>query len=69
MCRRSNDPLDPGNASGMIWANRGYRSNKNEALLRERMLVSRIHNRSRRTGRCLFAPPQPTPGNRRFGPT
>ncbi len=34
-----------GNASGMIWANRGYRSNKNEALLRERMLVSRIHKK------------------------
>ena len=27
----------------MIGANRGYRSNKNEAPLRERMLVSRFH--------------------------
>ena len=34
-----------GIASGMIWANRGYRSSKNEALLRERMLVSRIHEK------------------------
>jgi transposase, IS5 family len=40
--------LDPGNTSAKVWADSGYRSNKNEALLRERMLVSRIHRKKPR---------------------
>jgi len=37
--------LDPGNSSASVWADSGYRSKKNEALLRERMLVSHIHRK------------------------
>jgi IS5 family transposase len=42
---RLGDLLDPGNTASMVWADSGYRSKKNEALLRERMLVSRIHRK------------------------
>jgi IS5 family transposase len=30
-----------------VWADTGYRSRKNEALLRQRMLTSRIHRKKR----------------------
>src|SRR6476659_6061682 len=39
------DLLDPANTAGKVWADSGYRSQKNEALLRERMLMSRIHRK------------------------
>jgi transposase, IS5 family len=39
------DLLDPTNTASDVWADSGYRSRKNEALLRERMLVSRIHRK------------------------
>jgi IS5 family transposase len=42
---RLGDLLDPGNSSAKIWADSGYRSKKNETLLRERMLVSCIHRK------------------------
>jgi IS5 family transposase len=42
---RLGDLLDPGNSSAKVWADSGYRSKKNEALLRERMLVSHIHRK------------------------
>jgi IS5 family transposase len=37
--------LDPGNTAATVWADSGYRSKKNEALLSQRMLVSRIHRK------------------------
>ena len=37
--------LDPSNTAGEVWADTAYRSGKNEAMLRERMLVSRIHRK------------------------
>ena len=37
--------LDPANSSSSVWADSAYRSKKNEALLRERMLVSHIHRK------------------------
>jgi transposase, IS5 family len=36
------DLLDPRNTAAGVWAGTGYRSRKNEALLRQRMLTSRI---------------------------
>jgi len=39
------DLLDPGNTAAIVWADSGYRSKKNEALLTQRMLVSRIHRK------------------------
>jgi IS5 family transposase len=42
---RLGDLLDPANTASMVWADSGYRSMKNEALLRDRMLVSRIHRK------------------------
>jgi IS5 family transposase len=39
------DLLDPGNTASAVWADTGYRSKKNEDLLRERMLVSQIHRK------------------------
>ncbi len=36
------DLLDPGNTAAGVWADTGYRSIKNEYLLRQRMLVSHI---------------------------
>jgi transposase, IS5 family len=39
------DLLDPGNTAGDVWADSGYRSRKNEALLRQRMLVSHVHRK------------------------
>lgn len=42
---RLGDLLDPGNSSARVWADSAYRSKKNEAMLRERMLVSCIHRK------------------------
>jgi transposase, IS5 family len=39
------DLLDAGNTASDVWADTGYRSRKNEALLRQRMLVSHIHRK------------------------
>ena len=39
------DLLDPGNTASDVWADTGYRSRKNEALLRQRMLVSHVHRK------------------------
>lgn len=39
---------DPGNTASDVWADGGYRSKKNEELLRQRMLVSRIHRKIHR---------------------
>jgi transposase, IS5 family len=44
--------LDPGNTASDVWADTGYRSRKNEALLRQRMLTSHIH-RKKPTGRRM----------------
>ena len=43
--RHLGDLLDPANTASMVWADSGYRSGKNEALLLERMLVSHIHRK------------------------
>jgi IS5 family transposase len=37
--------LDPTNTASGVWADSAYRSRKNEALLQERLLVSRIHRK------------------------
>lgn len=42
---RLDDLLDPGNTASDVWADTGYRSKKNEALLRARMLKSQIHRK------------------------
>jgi transposase, IS5 family len=42
---RLNDLLDPGNTASDVWPDRAYRSKKNEELLEERRLVSRIHRK------------------------
>jgi IS5 family transposase len=39
------DLLDPGNTASGVWADTGYRSRKNEDLLRQRMLTSHIHRK------------------------
>jgi len=39
------DLLDPANTAAGVWADTAYRSNKNEALLRRRMLTSHIHRK------------------------
>jgi transposase, IS5 family len=39
------DLLDPGNTASEVWADTGYRSKKNEDLLRQRMLKSHIHRK------------------------
>jgi hypothetical protein len=39
------DLLDPGNIASAVWADSGYRSRKNEDLLRQRMLVSQVHRK------------------------
>jgi IS5 family transposase len=39
------DLLDPGNTASDVWADSGYRSRTNEALLRQRMLVSHVHRK------------------------
>jgi transposase, IS5 family len=42
---RLGELLDPANTASAVWADSAYRSKKNEALLRDRMLVSRIHRK------------------------
>ncbi len=39
------DLLDPGNTASGVWADSGYRSRRNEDLLRQRMLVSHVHRK------------------------
>jgi IS5 family transposase len=39
------DLLDPTNTAGDVWADSAYRSKNNEGLLKERLLVSRIHRK------------------------
>ena len=39
------DLLDPDNTASAVWADTGYRSKKNEELLRQRMLKSHIHRK------------------------
>jgi IS5 family transposase len=39
------DLLDPANTASGVWADSGYRSRKNEDLLRQRMLKSYIHRK------------------------
>jgi transposase, IS5 family len=51
---RLGDLLDPGNTASDVWADTGYRSRKNEALLRQRMLVSHVH-RKKPAGRPMPA--------------
>jgi hypothetical protein len=48
------DLLDPGNTASDVWADTGYRSRKNEALLRQRMLTSHLH-RKKPAGRPMPA--------------
>jgi transposase, IS5 family len=54
------DLLDPGNTASDVWADTGYRSRKNEALLRQRMLTSHIH-RKKPAGRPM--PPRTARAN------
>jgi len=54
------DLLDPGNTASDVWADTGYRSRKNEAVLRQRMLTSHIH-RKKPTGRPM--PPRTATAN------
>src|SRR5665213_156034 len=42
---RLEDVLDRGNTGGEVWADTAYRSEKNEAMLSRRRLVSRIHRK------------------------
>ena len=42
---RLKDLLDPANTASEVWADSAYRSKRYEALLRERLLVSRIHRK------------------------
>jgi transposase, IS5 family len=42
---RLGELLDPGNTASEVWADTAYRSKKNEELLQERLLVSRIHRK------------------------
>ena len=37
------DLLDPGNTASDVWGDSAYRSRKNETVLKEHLLVSRIH--------------------------
>ena len=42
---RLKDLLDPTNTASEVWADSAYRSKNNEALLHQRLLVSRIHRK------------------------
>lgn len=42
---RLGELLDPTNTASQVWADTAYRSRKNEALLKARLLVSRIHRK------------------------
>ena len=39
------DLLDPDNTASDVWADTGYRSRKNEDLMRQRMLTSHVHRK------------------------
>ncbi len=39
------DLLDPANTASQVWGDSAYRSKKNEAMLKGRLLVSRIHRK------------------------
>jgi transposase, IS5 family len=52
--KRLADLLDDGNTASDVWADTGYRSRQNEAVLRQRMLTSRIH-RKKPAGRPMPA--------------
>ena len=45
---RLGEILDPSNTAAGVWADTGYRSKKNEALLGDRMLKSQIHRKKPR---------------------
>ena len=45
---RLGELLDPTNTASGVWADTGYRSKKNEALLEGRMLKSQIHRKKPR---------------------
>ena len=45
---RLGELLDPTNTASGVWADTGYRSKKNEALLTDRMLKSHIHRKKPR---------------------
>jgi IS5 family transposase len=45
---RLGELLDPTNTASGVWADTGYRSKKNEALLKDRMLESHIHRKKPR---------------------
>ena len=45
---RLGEILDPSNTAAGVWADTGYRSKKNEALLQDRMLASHIHRKKPR---------------------
>lgn len=45
---RLGELLDPNNTASGVWADTGYRSKKNEALLKDRMLDSHIHRKKPR---------------------
>ena len=49
---RLGELIDPENTARDLWADTSYRSAKNEELLRERRLVSRIHHKKPR-GRSM----------------
>jgi hypothetical protein len=63
------DLLDAGNTASGVWADTAYRSKRNEALLRQRMLVSTSTGRSYTGARCQFAPLGRTRGSRRYALT
>jgi transposase, IS5 family len=58
--KRLADLLDDGNTASDVWADTGYRSRKNEALLRQRMLTGHIH-RKKPAGRPM--PPRTARAN------
>ena len=45
---RLRELIDPSNTAAGVWADTGYRSKKNEALLKDRMLESHIHRKKPR---------------------
>jgi transposase, IS5 family len=53
---RLGELIDAENTASDLWGDTAYRSAKNEALLAQRGLVSRIHRKSRKAGRWPRAP-------------
>ena len=56
---RLGELLDPTNTASGVWADTGYRSKKNEALLKDRMLESHIHRKKSRGRPMPIAPVHP----------